>query len=147
MKSGLEGRNNGMCCHGQVAHQVVSMKSGLEGRNNLSRHVRQSKSYYRLNEVRPRRPEQSGSGVCAGLHQGSVSMKSGLEGRNNNFTVGERAILIGVSMKSGLEGRNNVLEQYCYGYQLLLVSMKSGLEGRNNSAPTIAAAMPTSLSQ
>ena len=59
-------------------------------------------------------------------------MKSGLEGRNNNFTVGERAILIGVSMKSGLEGRNNVLEQYCYGYQLLLVSMKSGLEGRNN---------------
>ena len=59
-----------------------------------------------LNEVRPRRPEQS---HIAGLPReiADVSMKSGLEGRNNMIRVMGGAIEAYVSMKSGLEGRNN----------------------------------------
>ena len=34
MKSGLEGRNNGMSYHVITDELIVSMKSGLEGRNN-----------------------------------------------------------------------------------------------------------------
>ena len=59
------------------------MKSGLEGRNNPA-----APSPYRprcgsLNEVRPRRPEQSSAEAVDAVVQVAVSMKSGLEGRNN----------------------------------------------------------------
>ena len=61
MKSGLEGRNN-LHLRRPRSHQdrIVSMKSGLEGRNNPYCHCSGRKSSYCLNEVRPRRPEQSG---------------------------------------------------------------------------------------
>ena len=58
MKSGLEGRNNERKdgCHPAGRH--VSMKSGLEGRNNSFSEKGPSPARQRLNEVRPRRPEQ-----------------------------------------------------------------------------------------
>ena len=61
MKSGLEGRNNlfrDAGAHGPVCG--VSMKSGLEGRNNRPLPRMHGRPTRRLNEVRPRRPEQSG---------------------------------------------------------------------------------------
>ena len=61
---------------------MVSMKSGLEGRNNQTSILRSSKRWG-LNEVRPRRPEQSEKTSPTRLMFVSVSMKSGLEGRNN----------------------------------------------------------------
>ena len=62
----------------------VSMKSGLEGRNNQKSMVIPWYQMVRLNEVRPRRPEQS-DWLCGGPRMdGCVSMKSGLEGRNNS---------------------------------------------------------------
>ena len=62
----------------------------------------------RLNEVRPRRPEQSQSSLTTQSSIILVSMKSGLEGRNNAELAGESvADKLTVSMKSGLEGRNN----------------------------------------
>ena len=111
----------------------VSMKSDLEGRNNDRRDPRTGRHAERLNEVRPRRPEQSGTD---GVHEwpitDTVSMKSGLEGRNNRPSLRRRdprpaglnevrpgrpeqsgaAVQAdragrGVSMKSGLEDRNN----------------------------------------
>ena len=58
------------------------MKSGLEGRNNLNKDGEDFDALVRLNEVRPRRPEQSR--IWNGRHSAlTVSMKSGLEGRNN----------------------------------------------------------------
>ena len=61
MKSGLEGRNNPPLKHSEKDIKIVSMKSGLEGRNNKTNwHSRTTASTGRLNEVRPRRPEQSG---------------------------------------------------------------------------------------
>ena len=62
MKSGLEGRNNRKAR--VKAHTVrrVSMKSGLEGRNKSLQQICSSMSSLGLNEVRPRRPEQRGSG-------------------------------------------------------------------------------------
>ena len=83
MKSGLEGRNNGVPHIKPVIPQYVSMKSGLEGRNNG-----QDASFYY-------------PGVLG------VSMKSGLEGRNNAAVGSSTGGFRGVSMKSGLEGRNN----------------------------------------
>ena len=83
MKSGLEGRNNGIHIDGGCGlGSDVSMKSGLEGRNNA---------------VPSTTPPQ-----CR-----SVSMKSGLEGRNNVPGGREERDQRRVSMKSGLEGRNN----------------------------------------
>ena len=59
MKSGLEGRNNpGFNVLGCIGMHVVSMKSGLEGRNNSRRPEKAATFTFRLNEVRPRRPEQ-----------------------------------------------------------------------------------------
>ena len=61
MKSGLEGRNNELICEETTLRQeAVSMKSGLEGRNNPRKDVCGSgpAPHARLNEVRPRRPEQ-----------------------------------------------------------------------------------------
>ena len=60
----------------------------------------------RLNEVRPRRPEQYRR-LPQSPQRSPVSMKSGLEGRNNAELVGEDVADKIVSMKSGLEGRNN----------------------------------------
>ena len=76
MKSGLEGRNNPLPERRTMADNDVSMKSGLEGRNNVLDGAR-------LNEVRPRRPEQFPRTNNHSGGVGSVSMKSGLEGRNN----------------------------------------------------------------
>ena len=61
------------------------MKSGLEGRNNARSTIRITEPCPSLNEVRPRRPEQSNPGAMQVVAIG-VSMKSGLEGRNNPIT-------------------------------------------------------------
>ena len=92
MKSGLEGRNNDSTGPVSTFSDVlVSMKSGLEGRNNTRTSHHDSRRRRRLNEVRPRRPEQSrrASRPVQGRLQG-VSMKSGLEGRNNHSAHLER---------------------------------------------------------
>ena len=83
MKSGLEGRNNlaGRFVDAESVH--VSMKSGLEGRNNSSKMEQSKPQPHGLNEVRPRRPEQSRSSSGSPVAWIIVSMKSGLEGRNN----------------------------------------------------------------
>ena len=59
------------------------MKSGLEGRNNVLRGIIEDHRNEGLNEVRPRRPEQSVAKKKTGSSEVLVSMKSGLEGRNN----------------------------------------------------------------
>ena len=59
MKSGLEGRNNGKPVVQGNTERRVSMKSGLEGRNNPHQAAPRCRPGPRLNEVRPRRPEQS----------------------------------------------------------------------------------------
>ena len=87
---------------------LVSMKSGLEGRNNLSQlPERPQDPSLCLNEVRPRRPEQSSSKRLSSATRLGVSMKSGLEGRNNLLDSPKDPGIHWVSMKSGLEGRNN----------------------------------------
>ena len=156
MKSGLEGRNNWKTGTRILSGNVVSMKSGLEGRNNPAGSSNGYCSMGRLNEVRPRRPEQWGLWVHQRRTKELVSMKSGLEGRNNKLVVTNPDSVDTVSMKSGLEGRNNLR---CHDPPRLpehglnevrprrpeqwpgsvgtdqedqLVSMKSGLEGRNN---------------
>ena len=131
------------------------MKSGLEGRNNKAKSTTSSGVVNCLNEVRPRRPEQSSrSHETAAVSV--VSMKSGLEGRNNHGRPTGVGPGDDVSMKSGLEGRNNRLQprrdhqqdqslnevrprrpEQCKGGKITKrikenVSMKSGLEGRNN---------------
>ena len=65
----------------------------------------------RLNEVRPRRPEQSGTRQLLFSEQIIVSMKSGLEGRNNSGRFRRFLGVRDVSMKPGLEGRNNAASQ------------------------------------
>ena len=82
------------------------MKSGLEGRNNLAVFMLTNGRAVRLNEVRPRRPEQLGYPYPES-RQLRVSMKSGLEGRNNPLRDAHSHVDAPVSMKSGLEGRNN----------------------------------------
>ena len=156
MKSGLEGRNNPTRNTARgVGCTVVSMKSGLEGRNNLPCTKSACKQRASLNEVRPRRPEQSepSSRISGGV---MVSMKSGLEGRNNITWPAIRT-----SWHSSLNevrprrpeqcefdnflrvrphGLNEVRprrpEQWINGDSSheagRVVSMKSGLEGRNN---------------
>ena len=59
------------------------MKSGLEGRNNIMTERKRNVPDPCLNEVRPRRPEQSGRRAQQDPLISLVSMKSGLEGRNN----------------------------------------------------------------
>ena len=59
MKSGLEGRNNPKRRCPPANPATVSMKSGLEGRNNHPTRRRRLRRRAGLNEVRPRRPEQS----------------------------------------------------------------------------------------
>ena len=81
MKSGLEGRNKtGGGVVGGVVN-IVSMKSGLEGRNKR-RFPPRGQHQDRLNEVRPRRPEQTARRLLGRSRTRRVSMKSGLEGRN-----------------------------------------------------------------
>ena len=58
MKSGLEGRNNFRRELHNELNNNVSMKSGLEGRNNVAFRRGAILPLWRLNEVRPRRPEQ-----------------------------------------------------------------------------------------
>ena len=84
----------------------VSMKSGLEGRNKVS-WKRRPQPHWCLNEVRPRRPEQTTT-MMARIPARYVSMKSGLEGRNKHVPVQTAPQLEEVSMKSGLEGRNKL---------------------------------------
>ena len=66
------------------------MKSGLEGRNNTRKIQGKHQSHWCLNEVRPRRPEQSDQDIILDIPV-NVSMKSGLEGRNNKqlMTIAE----------------------------------------------------------
>ena len=59
MKSGLEDRNNQGDRYAVQHEQAVSMKSGLEDRNNGVETSRRQGPAGCLNEVRPRRPEQS----------------------------------------------------------------------------------------
>ena len=59
MKSGLEGRNNTSIADTDRVAGKVSMKSGLEGRNNAMSPGTVNITMWCLNEVRPRRPEQS----------------------------------------------------------------------------------------
>ena len=59
------------------------MKSGLEGRNNHVPGLPKPQGSKRLNEVRPRRPEQWLAQAVHDVAVETVSMKSGLEGRNN----------------------------------------------------------------
>ena len=68
-----------------------------------------------LNEVRPRRPEQSSETANDMMLAIIVSMKSGLEGRNNpeRYIVADNDEAL-VSMKSGLEGRNNPAIVFLY---------------------------------
>ena len=107
------------------------MKSGLEGRNKLSWRTTLPRLSTCLNEVRPRRPEQTGDRVVGSVVTDGVSMKSGLEGRNKRIQLAERAgPVVGVSMKSGLEGRNKRVVRR-QRKPPSIVSMKSGLEGRN----------------
>ena len=138
----------------------VSMKSGLEGRNNLGRTGCPYDRLPRLNEVRPRRPEQYARVTAVSICLAIVSMKSGLEGRNNLIggpacwcATGrlnevrprrpEQSLWVPllswddllVSMKSGLEGRNNGVPRED-ALSRGPVSMKSGLEGRNNPTRT-----------
>ena len=84
------------------------MKSGLEGRNKRESTQGIQAREACLNEVRPRRPEQTGLiwvQPCGAMDW--VSMKSGLEGRNKQGASGAALCwLCSVSMKSGLEGRN-----------------------------------------
>ena len=61
------------------------MKSGLEGRNNVLEGNRRVSALKGLNEVRPRRPEQSQNNPHNTPTIPEVSMKSGLEGRNNEY--------------------------------------------------------------
>ena len=84
------------------------MKSGLEGRNNRMAAPPRRSQPQRLNEVRPRRPEQWYRRENSPEPPELVSMKSGLEGRNNGNVALTAEAQEGVSMKSGLEGRNNV---------------------------------------
>ena len=84
MKSGLEDRNNPDRFRGRgvvVGH--VSMKSGLEDRNNCAEGPQDRVGSFGLNEVRPRRPEQSETRRTLEGCRMIVSMKSGLEDRNN----------------------------------------------------------------
>ena len=93
------------------------MKSGLEGRNNVLWLMWVQRSQASLNEVRPRRPEQS-IYIDGARPWTNVSMKSGLEGRNNSG-FGVMPLVLGdlVSMKSGLEGRNNARGGFCQSRQ------------------------------
>ena len=59
MKSGLEDRNNEEEGTDLSEEEVVSMKSGLEDRNNSAAGLAGDQGLFRLNEVRPGRPEQS----------------------------------------------------------------------------------------
>ena len=59
------------------------MKSGLDGRNNKRRIPYDDHDSGRLNEVRPRWPEQWNIGTFTAAGVKLVSMKSGLDGRNN----------------------------------------------------------------
>ena len=61
----------------------VSMESGLEDRNNCEPDQYRMPSRYRLNGVRPRRPEQSSGDPAEVANCQCVSMESGLEDRNN----------------------------------------------------------------
>ena len=61
---------------------MASKESDPEGRNNTPTRCRFFPSSGSLNEVRPRRPEQSVEGKTL-ADATLVSMKSGLEGRNN----------------------------------------------------------------
>ena len=93
MKSGLEGRNNAGVFAPAKAAELVSMKSGLEGRNNAARDPRVRNPAGRLNEVRPRRPEQCDRSLLGRTCAHEVSMKSGLEGRNNPVEVGNHLVV------------------------------------------------------
>ena len=73
------------------------MKSGLEGRNNAIGSARSWARTPSLNEVRPRRPEQSTGTATRPVRHASVSMKSGLEGRNNVRAMTRARVMLPLS--------------------------------------------------
>ena len=82
------------------------MKSGLEGRNNLPADRGARWGATSLNEVRPRRPEQSAG--TATVKAAAPCLNEVRPRRPEQSEVGNMdAIAYDVSMKSGLEGRNN----------------------------------------
>ena len=92
-----------------------------------------------LNEVRSRRPEQSGRNRNHYAHRHHVSMKSGLGDRNNEYETRDgqrRTAAEVVSMKSGLGDRNNLPRVAAVATVPFYVSMKSGLGDRNNEDNT-----------
>ena len=132
------------------------MKSGLEGRNNATNPGTSPTRPARLNEVRPRRPEQSSDILFLSViiwclnevrprrpEQSTLRRSSSAPVKSLNEVrprrpeqcpvVGDDARWVYVSMKSGLEGRNNYHPAKSTDRHLPHVSMKSGLEGRNNA--------------
>ena len=110
MKSGLEGRNNPDLASAKEAMVRVSMKSGLEGRNNSRPTATMRPAAPSLNEVRPRRPEQSRSTFVTERVIGSCLNEVRPRRPEQFLHVLPRAKSPRiVSMKSGLEGRNNKL--------------------------------------
>ena len=134
MKSGLEGRNKrAVSMVIRIASQSLNEVRPRRPEQTYYREVRQRFYAIRLNEVRPRRPGTNAEFI--GWPEAvdiAVSMKSGLEGRNKpGYGTWGFCHAILVSMKSGLEGRNKLQDVGPSGNQDEHVSMKSGLEGRN----------------
>ena len=108
------------------------MKSGLEGRNNSAiRAAPTLRSAARLNEVRPRRPEQ-----CATPQTSSVAA-AGLNEvrprRPEQCAVARRVKLSSLCLNEVRPRRPaQLFEEYGHVASAAFVSMKSGLEGRNN---------------
>ena len=85
----------------------VSMKSDLEGRNNAPSSISTPAPRIRLNEVRPRRPEQCdrpGRETDGGIGLNEVRPRRPEQSAGE---PGDGVDCVIVSMKSGLEGRNN----------------------------------------
>ena len=159
MKSGLEGRNNPQLLQmGLLRRGLVSMKSGLEGRNNNAvlftseevqtglnevrpRRPEQSRkpsaercTQTRLNEVRPGRPEQS-CGRGSHTRVGFSRLNEVRPGRPEQWVPSTRTGLTSTCLNEVRPGRP---EQYKASVFVrgtpFVVSMKSGLEGRNNTS-------------
>ena len=134
MKSGLEGRNNASITGAwDSSPESVSMKSGLEGRNN-ERPDAAGHFSIRLNEVRPRRPEQSGAPtimvwvMCDSLNEVRPRRPEQLPMQSSGPPTG-------CCLNEVRPRRPEQCTLDLDAYDLAIVSMKSGLEGRNNSPP------------
>ena len=110
------------------------MKSGLEGRNNTARYGLPALAELGLNEVRPRRPEQSGRPHRYGARPISGCLNEVRPRRPEQCDI---RIYRAQRQRSLNEVRPRRPEQSARtvdarDLEELTVSMKSGLEGRNN---------------